>query len=480
MKRRLFWLQHEQLEAAAENNDPLNTSHSNSFEIEMVVALVSHLIRQGEYARGEIAVITPYLGQLHKLRRRMESMFEICLNDRDLDDLEVLEADTLGIPKPVKPVTPNKSALLKSVRVATVDNFQGEEAKIIVISLVRSNPQNKCGFLSTSNRINVLLSRAQHGMYIIGNANTCQNVPMWADIISTLQAGGNIGTELELQCPRHPNTPILVSQPDHFVQFSPESGCKLSCDKRLDCGHSCTGRCHSDVIHSAVKCLEDCPRPKKGCNHPCPRRCGEACQEKCQVKLHDIDLLLPCGHQITSARCWEFQNPASIRCMVEVRRTVPGCKHEVKIQCHEDVANAKYQCSATCGSRRVCGHTCKSPCHRCNTREGDKLTRENHGICQQRCDRNSPTCRHSCSKECHGGSECPPCSEPCEVRCSHSRCSKPCNEPCAPCAEKKCQSCCPHSQCNMPCAAPCDWVPCSRRCENLLSCGHQCKYLLIP
>ncbi|KAI0156597.1 hypothetical protein GGR57DRAFT_491603 [Xylariaceae sp. FL1272] len=26
----------------------------------------------------------------------------------------------------------------------------------------------------------------------------------------------------------------------------------------------------------------------------------------------------------------------------------------------------------------------------------------------------------------------------------------------------------------MPCAAPCDWVPCSRRCEKLLDCGHQC------
>lgn len=26
----------------------------------------------------------------------------------------------------------------------------------------------------------------------------------------------------------------------------------------------------------------------------------------------------------------------------------------------------------------------------------------------------------------------------------------------------------------MPCAAPCDHVPCSLRCEKMLSCGHQC------
>ncbi|KFA55661.1 hypothetical protein S40293_05294 [Stachybotrys chartarum IBT 40293] len=183
MRDRLFWLHHENLEGAAESNDPINTSHSNNFEVEMTTALVSHLVRQGVYAQSDIAVITPYLGQLHRLRRRMESMFEISVNDRDLADLEALEADdTEPLKAPVAPVS--KSTLLSSVRIATVDNFQGEEASVVVISLVRSNPQGKCGFLSTSNRINVLLSRAKHGMYIIGpslcgepcpNAKFCQD-----------------------------------------------------------------------------------------------------------------------------------------------------------------------------------------------------------------------------------------------------------------------------------------------------------------
>jgi hypothetical protein len=97
------------------------------------------------------------------------------------------------------------------------------------------------------------------------------------------------------------------------------------------------------------------------------------------------------------------------------------------------------------------------------------------------CGRNYSTCRHSCSKMCHDGSKCPPCNQRCEVHCSHSRCGKPCHEPCAPCAEKKCQSNCAHTQCTMPCAAPCNWVPCSRRCENMLSCGHQCEFSnLLP
>lgn len=53
-----------------------------------------------------------------------------------------------------------KSSLLQTLRVATVGNFQGGEARVVVISLVRSNPQSRCGFLRTPNRINVLLSRA--------------------------------------------------------------------------------------------------------------------------------------------------------------------------------------------------------------------------------------------------------------------------------------------------------------------------------
>ncbi|RFU80293.1 hypothetical protein TARUN_1969 [Trichoderma arundinaceum] len=193
MKERLFWLHHDQLEAGAASHDPLNTSHSNDFEVEMTVALISHLVKQGEYSHDDIAVITPYLGQLHKLRRRMESIFEICLNDRDLAELEDFENRDQTVSSAVRN-QPAKTTLLKSVRAATVDNFQGEEAKVIIISLVRSNLQKKCGFLSTSNRINVLLSRAKHGMYIIGNSSTYYNVPMWEDVIDLLSASGRLAS----------------------------------------------------------------------------------------------------------------------------------------------------------------------------------------------------------------------------------------------------------------------------------------------
>ncbi|KAG5958470.1 hypothetical protein E4U58_005363 [Claviceps cyperi] len=245
MRKRLFWMQHEHLEAGASAHDPLNTSHSNDFEVEMTTALASHLIRQGEYQNGQIAVLTPYLGQLHKLRRRMASIFEICINDRDNEDLEAMAADLDAGDSSSNAANISKSSLLKTIRVATVDNFQGEEAEIVIISLVRSNPQKKCGFLSTSNRVNVLLSRAKHGMYIIGNSDTYKSVPMWNKILKQLGSQENIGPKLSLQCPRHPETQILVSQPDDFAVHAPESPsiCGETCPDAIYCQE-----CASDEI----------------------------------------------------------------------------------------------------------------------------------------------------------------------------------------------------------------------------------------
>lgn len=53
----------------------------------------------------------------------------------------------------------------------TVDNFQGEEATIVIVSLVRntsSDSHGAIGFLKSPNRTNVLLSRAKHGLFMLG------------------------------------------------------------------------------------------------------------------------------------------------------------------------------------------------------------------------------------------------------------------------------------------------------------------------
>ncbi|OHW94282.1 nf-x1 finger and helicase domain [Colletotrichum incanum] len=330
MAKRLFWLHHESPESGrASDQESIETSYSNDFEIEMVSALVSHLLRQGVYKSGEIAVLTPYLGQLNKLRQKLGSIMQIIVNDRDMDELDEMDSSKAS-PQEIPQAKAAKATALHEIRAATVDNFQGEEANIIIVSLVRSNNEKRCGFLSTSNRINVLLSRAKHGMYVIGNSNTSSHVPMWAQVIEILQNDGNFGKEVELQCPRHLETRSLVSHPEQFIEFSPDGGCNLRCDQRLACGHSCTGPCHSGFLHNAVKCLEDCPRPKERCEHPCRKHCGEPCDKLCKEVLRGVGLKLPCGHTIDTIECCRAQDPSSITCVVQVDRQVPGCEHIVK------------------------------------------------------------------------------------------------------------------------------------------------------
>lgn len=470
MRRRLFWLDHRHHEGNTSSNDALGTSHWNSYEVDMTIGLVNHLIRQGNYKSGEIAVLTPYLGQLHLLRNRLSESFAIMLGENDEEHL-----DKVGLNKeaPEEKQRIVKTNLLQSLRVATIDNFQGEEAKIVVISLVRSNDQSRCGFLRTSNRINVLLSRAKHGMYIIGNAETSIHVPMWARVIDILQKDGNFGTSLELQCPRHPDHLIAVSELDHFLQYSPEGGCNERCMNRLKCGHACKKKCHSTILHDTVHCPEPCPRVLKGCDHTCPKACGDPCPDHCVVHVHQAGRRLLCGHPAEVLPCWQAQDVSLVRCMKRVEKQVPGCGHKITVQCHVNVAKAGYCCDAPCNANLSCGHTCKRPCWNCTVHTPEEV-KVDHGKCLQICGRNQSTCVHTCRQTCHGSEQCPPCSMPCEIQCAHSKCPRLCAEPCTPCADPKCPSACPHSQCSMPCAAPCDHLPCTLRCEKRLSCGHQC------
>ena len=104
----------------------------------------------------------------------MQNDFEIVLSERDQETLikDGLFDENLSPSSDSNQDTSptlQKKAMSDPLRIATVDNFQGEEAKLVIISLVRSN-EKKIRVLKTTNRINVPLSRAQHSMYLIGSA----------------------------------------------------------------------------------------------------------------------------------------------------------------------------------------------------------------------------------------------------------------------------------------------------------------------
>lgn len=65
-----------------------------------------------------------------------------------------------------------KELLSKDIRISTIDSFQGQEQKVVIISLVRSNSEAVIGFLKDYRRMNVALTRAKEQLIVIGDSTT--------------------------------------------------------------------------------------------------------------------------------------------------------------------------------------------------------------------------------------------------------------------------------------------------------------------
>lgn len=72
-----------------------------------------------------------------------------------------------------------KSLVHLKITVQSVDAVQGREADIAILSVTRSNPLGRMGFLGQDywRRINVALSRARFGLTIVGDAEFCRSSP---------------------------------------------------------------------------------------------------------------------------------------------------------------------------------------------------------------------------------------------------------------------------------------------------------------
>lgn len=58
------------------------------------------------------------------------------------------------------------------LEVDTVDAFEGEEADVVILSLVRSNEAERIGFLDKAQRLNVAISRAKRLLIVVGDVET--------------------------------------------------------------------------------------------------------------------------------------------------------------------------------------------------------------------------------------------------------------------------------------------------------------------
>ncbi|KAI0067131.1 P-loop containing nucleoside triphosphate hydrolase protein [Artomyces pyxidatus] len=224
------------------------SSKQNTHEVLMVLKILRYLAQQG-YGTDRVVILTPYLGQLHKLQDALKKDNDPILND--LDSFDLVRAGLL----PPAAAKVNK----KPIRLATIDNYQGEESDIVIVSLTRSNVSHDIGFMFAPERLNVLLSRARDALIMIGNSETFMKArkgnEIWTSLFNMLRRDSHIYDGFPVKCERHPDRTANLKKPADFDEESPDGGCKMPCNSMLNCGlHTCPSKCHQLYDHSKMEC----------------------------------------------------------------------------------------------------------------------------------------------------------------------------------------------------------------------------------
>ncbi|KAJ1548785.1 hypothetical protein HK405_015099 [Cladochytrium tenue] len=393
-----FWIDHTHAEDRAHGEK--THSASNEYEVEYVVAMLRHLLNQG-YAAKEVVVLCPYVGQFLKLRDRLAKEMMVFVSEKDLDLLrqegvyDKEDSDDDG--DEVENVEGD------SRREAKVGKVY--EAKIVLVSLVRSRANHhggKIGFMRTHNRINVLLSRAQHGMFLVGNsAFLAANSDMWAEVVDIYHTRGQLGSGLPLRCENHPGGTAEADTPHRFEQLAPDGGCFRECGQKLPaCGHVCPKRCHPEAATGHIGVFYT--------YHSWPQaRCGDC--------------------RGSAAR--QYASPKHAQCRVECGKALP-CRHFCKQRCDQHAGGGGGGCPpciAKCTIMRCsharCNHACGELCEPCQS--ACEWACEHRGRCELLC--GVPCTRLPCDKRCER-----------MLTCEH-RCPTVCGEPCP--SQQYCQVC---------------------------------------
>ena len=464
MEKDMYIITHNSLE---NENEGLK-SKQNDYEAKYLTKLCQYLLKQG-YKNDQITILTFYIGQVFLIKKYMKK-FE-----------------------------------LNNIRVSSVDNYQGEECDIILLSLVRSNKKYEMGFLRNFNRVCVSFSRAKIGLYIIGNINCItqaeilfkkknrENIgkkvdskmlDVWEKIKNKANELSIIGDKLTLVCQNHKNKTVITNDKD--FENCPEGGCQEICQKRRNCGHVCEKTCHVYDCNEP-ECLKPCKKINPNCKlklHECKKRCYEDCGP-CQEK---VEKKLPCGHIKKDCKCYE--NEMTIKCIEKcnkilkcghkctlkcsedcnyckckekIKIKINSCGHINEIECHLQSNTLEIICQEKCNKLLPCGHNCQGTCGLC-------LQGTLHVKCSVKCGRNL-ACGHVCAQKC--SSECL-CNQKCPNICEHGYCDLNCCEKCVDCKED-CNIGCKHEQCKKTCGEICKREPCNQRCDKIMkACNHQC------
>jgi superfamily I DNA and/or RNA helicase len=84
-----------------------------------------------------------------------------------------------------------------TIKVKTIDGFQGQESDIVIVRLVRSNGKNDIGFLKDYRRFNVAITRAKCQVVVVGDSSTIGKDLFFAGFLDYCESNASYRTAWE-------------------------------------------------------------------------------------------------------------------------------------------------------------------------------------------------------------------------------------------------------------------------------------------
>ncbi|KAF2935520.1 hypothetical protein DAI22_04g236900 [Oryza sativa Japonica Group] len=144
-----------------ETTEKHGRSLKNTIEVAAVLWIVRRLFEESVFLGSKltVGVVSPYNAQVRAIQEKIGKTYDM------YDDF--------------------------SVKVKSVDGFQGAEEDVIIISTVRSNRAGSVGFLTNLQRTNMALTRAKHCLWIVGNGTTLSNSrSVWQKVVNDAKHRG--------------------------------------------------------------------------------------------------------------------------------------------------------------------------------------------------------------------------------------------------------------------------------------------------
>ncbi|KAK6223420.1 hypothetical protein LQW54_000538 [Pestalotiopsis sp. IQ-011] len=308
-----------------ENTDVQSFSKYNTEEANMIVCFAAYLV-QNQVQPQDITVLTFYRGQVKEIRKLLRSQF----------------APMFG------------EGACRSICVATVDSYQGEENDIVLLSLVRSSVHKNravAGFVGDMNRGVVSISRAKRGFYVFGNMENLASATetssfMWGSVRQVFEKQerySSTSPRLPLRCQKHGKVTYAVDAEDLQTRHG---GCLEKCSEKFQpCGHLCGRLCHP-MSHDSLICQHACQR-KVPCGHACQMFCGDdcVCQYNCFAFRSSLKMMRNSSRQDGFAQSvgtskapasnkWAAWTPENERCVPNTTaisdKPIPQANHDIR------------------------------------------------------------------------------------------------------------------------------------------------------